>query len=246
LFFVGSRTLTMSLLLALGIVAGILTTVAGMGGGLLLVSVVGLLRGPHEALALTSPALMLSNLHRTWMFRASVDRRVAMLVAAGTVPGALLGGLLLSRLPGLWVTGLMLATTVIALLRARGLVKLRVGRGALFAAGSAIGALAATSGGAGFLIAPLLMSSGLRGQVYVATISCCAVALHLGRILGYGLSGLLRPELLQPTAVLLAGLLIGNVIASRLRSRIPGTLEPKLELAALLITTLFSLVGVAR
>ncbi len=234
----------MSLLLALGIAAGILTTIAGMGGGLLLVSVVGVLRGPHEALAITSPALMLSNVQRTWMYRASVDKRVAMLVAAGTAPGALIGGLLLTRLPGALVTALLLATTVIALLRARGLVTLRVGRGALFAAGSAIGALAATSGGAGFLIAPLLMSRGLRGEAYVATISCCAVVLHLGRLLGYGLSGLMHVELLPATGVLVTGLLLGNVGARWLRTQVPAGVEAKLELAALLTTAFCSLVGV--
>ena len=236
----------MSLLLALGIVAGVLTTVAGMGGGLLLVAVVGLLRGPHEALAITTPALMLSNLQRTWMYRASVDTRAALTVASGAIPGAFVGGLLLPRLPAALVTALLLTTTVLALLRSQGVVNLRVGKRAMFAAGIAIGALSASSGGAGFLIAPLLMSSGLRGLAYVATVSCCAVALHLGRLLGYGMSGLMHVELLPSIAVLLAGLLLGNLAANRARSSLPNGLSPKLELAALATTAIFSLVGVAR
>ena len=234
----------MSLLLALGIVAGVLTTVAGMGGGLLLVAVVGLLRGPHEALAITTPALMLSNLQRTWMYRASVDTRAALTVASGAIPGAFVGGLLLPRLPA--ALALLLTTTVLALLRSQGVVNLRVGKRAMFAAGIAIGALSASSGGAGFLIAPLLMSSGLRGLAYVATVSCCAVALHLGRLLGYGMSGLMHVELLPSIAVLLAGLLLGNLAANRARSSLPNGLLPKLELAALATTAIFSLVGVAR
>ena len=234
----------MSLLLALGIVAGVLTTVAGMGGGLLLVAVVGLLRGPHEALAITTPALMLSNLQRTWMYRASVDTRAALTVASGAIPGAFVGGLLLPRLPA--ALALLLTTTVLALLRSQGVVNLRVGKRAMFAAGIAIGALSASSGGAGFLIAPLLMSSGLRGLAYVATVSCCAVALHLGRLLGYGMSGLMHVELLPSIAVLLAGLLLGNLAANRARSSLPNGLSPKLELAALATTAIFSLVGVAR
>jgi uncharacterized protein len=235
----------MLLFLALGVFAGVLTTVAGMGGGLFLVAVVGILRGPHEALAITSPALLVSNLHRTLMFRKSVDRRVAALLSSGAIPGAILGGLLLPALPSMLVTLLLVATTGLALLRSRGLLTLSPGRNSLVAAGSGIGALAATSGGAGFLVAPVVMSTGLKGLPYVATVSCCAVALHIGRVAGYGMSGLLAASLLPMIGALLVGLVTGNLIAARYRDRIPPEVEGKIELGALVTTAILALVGVA-
>ena len=51
-------------LAALGTIAGILTTLAGQGGGLFLLLAIAALVGPHEALAITAPALLLGNLHR--------------------------------------------------------------------------------------------------------------------------------------------------------------------------------------
>jgi uncharacterized protein len=236
----------MLVFLLLGIFAGVLTTVAGMGGGLFLVAVVGLLRGPHEALAITSPALLVSNIQRTVMYRHAVDKRVAALLSSGAIPGAILGGLLLPALPSVLVTLLLVMTTALALMRARGLLTISPGRKSLVFAGSGIGALAATSGGAGFLVAPVVMSTGLRGLPYVATVSCCAVALHIGRVAGYGISGLLVAELIPPIAVLLVGLVTGNLIASRFRDKIPDGLESKIELGALVLTAGLALIGVAR
>lgn len=235
----------MLLFLLLGVFAGMLTTVAGMGGGLFLVAVVGILRGPHEALAITSPALLVSNLQRTFMFRHAVDRRVAALLSSGAIPGAILGGLLLPRLPSLIVTLLLVATTGLALLRSQGLLTIAPGRKSLVAAGTGIGALAATSGGAGFLVAPVVMSTGLKGLPYVATVSCCAVALHIGRVAGYGMSGLLVVSLLPMIGALLAGLVLGNLVAARYRDRIPTAVQAKIELGALVTTAILALAGVA-
>lgn len=235
----------MLLFLALGAFAGMLTTVAGMGGGLFLVAVIGVLRGPHEALAITSPALLVSNLQRTFMFRQAVDLRVAALLSSGAIPGAVLGGLLLPTLPSALVTLLLMASTALALLRSQGLLDVSPGRTSLVAAGSGIGALAATSGGAGFLIAPVVMSTGLKGRPYVATVSCCAAGLHIGRVAGYGVSGLLAPSQLPWIAALLVGLVTGNLIAARYRDRIPSKVESKIELGALVATALLALLGVA-
>ncbi len=236
----------LALYLALGLCAGVLTTLAGMGGGLFLVAVIGVLRGPHEALAITAPALMLSNLHRTLMFRREIDRRVAGLIALGAIPGALLGGLVLPAIPAAIVSVLLVLTTVAALLRARGLLKLEPGRRSLVVAGSGIGALAATSGGAGLLVAPLVMSTGLRGLAYVSTVSCTAVALHVGRIAGYGAVGLLSVALLPFMVLLLGGLLGGNLLASRLRRYLRPEHEPRIELGALVLTTALALLGLAH
>ncbi|MBL8948156.1 MAG: sulfite exporter TauE/SafE family protein, partial [Myxococcales bacterium] len=141
-------------LAVLGLVAGVLTTLAGMGGGLFLLVALGLVYGPHVALAVTTPALLVSNLHRAWLFRADVDWRMARLVALGVMPGAIVGALLLPALPDVVVAALFTASTGFALLRATGRVRIDPKPRWITAYALAIGALAATSGGAGMLIAP--------------------------------------------------------------------------------------------
>src|SRR5262245_26584599 len=86
-------------LLVLGAVAGALTTVAGLGGGMLLVAVLSALHGGHDALALTAPALLASNLHRAYLFRKDVDVRTVRAFAIGAVPAAAVAGFFVPDIP---------------------------------------------------------------------------------------------------------------------------------------------------
>lgn len=234
----------MLLLVVLGLVAGVLTTLAGLGGGLLLLVVLGFLRGPHLALALTTPALLAANVHRAWMYRGDIDRRFATAVALGVVPGAIVGGLLLPGLPEVVVAGLFTLSTGFALARSAGWVRLDLRPRWITAYATGIGALAATSGGAGMLIAPMAMSAGLTGTAYIATIATSAVAMHVGRVIGYGATGLLTVAQLPEIAALLVGLLAGNLIGKRLRVHLPRTLESRIELGALVVANAFAIAGV--
>lgn len=236
----------MFVLAVLGLVAGILTTLAGMGGGLFLLVALGLVYGPHVALAVTTPALLVSNLHRAWLFRADVDWRMAKLVAMGVMPGAIVGALLLPALPEVVIAALFTASTGFALLRATGRVRIDPAPRWITAYALGIGALAATSGGAGMLIAPLVLSSGATGARYVATVAIGAVAMHLARVIGYGTVGVLVPAQLADAAVILVGLLAGNLIGRRLRGRLGATTERNIELGALLVANAFAIAAVFR
>src|SRR5688500_15046582 len=104
-------------LLGLGLIAGVLTTVAGMGGGLLLVVTLSAWKGPHFALAVTTPALLLSNLHRAYLFRRVLDTKVAKAFALGAIPGAFAAGWLVPRLPEAALHGVLVAATSLTLAR---------------------------------------------------------------------------------------------------------------------------------
>lgn len=236
----------MLVLAVLGLVAGILTTLAGMGGGLFLLVALGLVYGPHVALAVTTPALLVSNLHRAWLFRADIDWRMARLVALGVMPGAIVGALLLPALPEVVVAALFTASTGFALLRATGRVRIEPAPRWITAYAVGIGALAATSGGAGMLIAPLVLSSGATGGRYVATVAIGAVAMHLARVIGYGTVGVLVPAQLADAAVILVGLLAGNLIGRRMRGRLGAKTERNVELGALLVANAFAIAAVFR
>jgi uncharacterized membrane protein YfcA len=216
-------------LIGLGIFAGTLTTVAGLGGGQLLVLALAALVGPREALAISAPALLLGNLHRVLMYRRDVDWRVGRLYAAGALPAAAAGGLAAVALP-LWVLEVLLCgSTVFAVARAAGWIEIRPPARALPLAGAGIGVLCATSTGAGLLLAPLLLSTGLTGARYIGTGALCAAAMHVGRIGGYAAGGSFGGELLGSSALVAAAILLGNVAGDRLRGRLPGAAAPWIE-----------------
>ena len=66
-------------IVVLGLLAGVLTTVSGMGGGLLVVFVLSWALGPKAALVVSTAALLVGNVHRAWLYRASVDGAVVNL-----------------------------------------------------------------------------------------------------------------------------------------------------------------------
>lgn len=222
-------------LLPLGLFAGILTTIAGLGGGILLTVCLSLALGPKAALVVTGPALLLGNAHRVWLLRRHVDGAVAQRFAGAALLGSALGGFLLPRVPDRAVALAMSATTALAVLRALGWVSLRPSPRTLVPLGFGVGALSATAGGAGVLAGPILSASGLRGAAYVGTAAVGAVAMHLGRVVSYGTSGLFDGRSLRAAAALVVALLLGNVVGARLRGRVSPTAGERLELGTLVV-----------
>ena len=230
----------MALLLLFGLLAGALTTVAGLGGGQLLVLALASFVGPREALAISAPALLAGNLHRFALYRTHVDRRVALAFAAGALPASALGGWLAVSLPAWLLSVLLGATTLIAVARALGLVKLAPPPSTLPAAGAVIGTICATSSGAGLLLAPLLLSTGLSGPAYVATGALCALSMHVGRVAGYAVGGSIGATTLMQSAALAAAIVAGNVIGDRTRRYLPPGAEPWIEHGVLVVSVVLA------
>ncbi|MBX7192670.1 MAG: sulfite exporter TauE/SafE family protein [Sandaracinaceae bacterium] len=229
-----------------GLAAGALSTVAGMGGGLALVAVLSLVVGPHVALATTAPALLVGNLHRTARHRHAIDRPLARQFAIGALPGAIVGGVLSVALPELALSLLLVAVNTLALLRAYGRVSLRPRPSWMVPVAFGAGTVAATSR-AGVIVAPLLVAGGLSGEALVATGSFVAVLLHVGRIAGYGVSGLLGGAALGSSLVLATFLVSGNHLGERLRARLgPARCEAATRLSLFVALGLGVLGVIAR
>lgn len=230
----------------LGVAAGVLTTIAGMGGGMLLLLALSAAWGPHRALAVTAPALLVGNLHRLWMYRRDVDWGVARAFVVGAAPGSLLGGLLAVALPARVLYGVMAGLTALAVARVIYGWQWRPGARVLTPAGASVGLLTGSAGGAGILAAPLLMSAGLSGVRYVATAAGCAAAMHVGRLAAYGHGGLMTREVLLTGGLLALAITAGNLLGARLRRGIDATLSRRIEIGALVASVVLVLGGISR
>lgn len=231
-------------LVGLGLAGGVLTTIAGMGGGLFLVLAISIFQGPLAALAITSPALLLSNAHRAFLFRTHIARDVVARFAWGAIPAGIVGGVLAARLPPVAVQGAMLGLALFAVGRSLGVIRYAPSARLFVPLSALVGVLAAAAGGAGFLVGPLLIALGLSGSGYIATTAVCAVLLHGARIVGYRAGGILTSEFLIASLALFVGLAIGNLAGKRMRGFLTPKLEQKIELGALLVCTALGLLGV--
>ena len=236
----------MTLALAvLGMIAGILTTLAGQGGGLFLLLAIAALVGPHQALAITAPALLLGNLHRAVLFRHAIDRSTALLMIAGALPGAFIGGLLAGAMPAWVLQVLLVALTVLSIARALKWLRFDVPRQGLAPAAFVIGGMTGTAGGAGVLYSPVLLSTGLTGAAYVGTLSSIAVATHVGRVIAYASSGFFTRSMVLPIVVVAVAISAGNWLGERGRRILSERATTRLEYGVLVVCVLVSLAGMA-
>jgi uncharacterized membrane protein YfcA len=230
-------------LLALGLAAGVLTSLAGQGGGLFLLIACSAIHGPRAALVMTAPALLLGNLHRAWIHRRSVDRPIAWRMTIGGLPGALLGGLVAGAMPERMFDIVIVGMTALAIAKALGWIRFSVPRRALAPAGFGIGAMTGTAGGAGVLLAPVLLSSGLSGATYVGTSSVVAVVTHLGRVAAYGSVGLFAnsgARIAVAALTLALAIFAGNSVAERVRPHLSARTAVRIEYATLLVCVALS------
>jgi uncharacterized membrane protein YfcA len=204
-------------ILALGLVAGILTTLAGAGGGVLLIVSLSLLVGPHVALAASAPTLLVGNAHRLSLYRDKVDGRVALRLICGALPASLLGGALAVSIPTGALRVVFAVVAAYAVARALGALAWAPPERLLTPVGAVVGGVSATSGGAGLLLSPVLLATGLTGKRYIATSAAIALSTHIGRLVGYGTRGLMTHEVLAYAGIATVAVVLGNLLGDRLR-----------------------------
>jgi len=215
----------LTILLALGLIAGSLSTLAGLGGGLVLTLALATLWDPTRALATAAPALLIGNIHRITLFRKHFDGRLVAPFILGGVPGAVVGGLMAVALPEtllrLVILGTALAATIHELRGRRAKADGERGRrpGPFVIAGvaSVAGVVTATSGGGGLLLGPLLLAAGARGERFMVSASSVAVCMHVARIGAYGVSDAIGAQTFLDAAVVAVAILAGNAIGRRAR-----------------------------
>jgi uncharacterized membrane protein YfcA len=206
-------------LVLVGVVAGAITTLAGAGGGLMLMVLLAWLRqDPVEGLAIATPALLVGNLHRLWWYWRELPMPLAPRYTGAVFLGALLGGSLLVSLPPQLVQASLVVAAILAVLTELA-PQLRVPAGQTVALGLGVGVASAT-GGAGILSAPVLQASGLRGGAYLAALSAGAVAMHVGRGLMLGAAGRMEGQIWLAAMGLALGLPLGNMLGAWVRARV--------------------------
>lgn len=237
--------MTESLIVALvGVAAGAVTTVAGFGGGLLVTLALSLGWGPHTALATAAGALLVGNAHRLIRLRRHVDLRVTTAMAVGAFIGAVLGGLVTAALTADTIRWLLVAVSALAVARALGWLKIPAHRGVLFPGGFGVGFVAATTGGGGLLLAPLMLAVGLTDTAFLATGTVVALAVHVGRVGSYIGSGLLAVDHAWMTAILAVGLVAGNALGFVVRERLTVTTRTRATWFVLAVGLVLAIAGV--
>lgn len=235
-----------------GFVAGLITTVAGIGGGITLVAVLSGFLAPKAVVGLTAPVLMIGNLTRVVMFRDELDRSSAGWVMAGGIPAALAGAVTLPRLPGRAIQvgmALLLLGFVAHQLfqrwrpnppaRREDPIDARIG----LPVGVALGGLSATVGGAGPIGAPYFHARGLAKGAFAATSALANGTIHAVKTVVFVVSGVLALSHLPASAVAAVTVAAGNRAGKAVLGRISEATFVRLLLLAITAAAVRLLVG---
>lgn len=239
----------------LGLLAGALTTLAGLGGGVMLTLALALLWDPQRALAVAAPALLFGNVHRLFLFRRFLEWRPLLPFLAGSIPGALLGGFVAVALPETALRVVLVAAVSLAV--ARELVQRFESPPpslrwlAWTPSGAAIvpvtfgaGLLTATGGAGALLLSPLLLACGFRNERFVVGASVIAVSIHVARISAYGLGGLVDLAVVRDAAIVGSAILLGNLVGKRVRASLDERRNTQVTYGVMVACVLLSVVGV--
>ncbi|WP_412544430.1 sulfite exporter TauE/SafE family protein [Longispora sp. K20-0274] len=222
----------------------LLSAVAGFGGGVLLLPVFTGLFGLRVAVPVLTIAQLASNGGRVWFNRRDLDWRLIGRFAAGAVPLAVVGALLLAHAP-LSPLKRLLGAFLIAIVvwRRRNPHPPPPSDAAFVAVGAASGFGSALLGSVGPLTAPFFLAKGLRRAVFIGTEAACALTLHSAKIAAYGAGELLTRRVLLLGAALVPATLAGAWAGKRIVGRISDRVFVRLVEAGLVVAGLLFLAG---
>jgi uncharacterized membrane protein YfcA len=217
-------------------VAGLLTTMTGVGGSVVFIALMTFLLPPQTVLVVSAPVLMVGNISRVALFRNSIQTTTLGWFLAGGVPAAAVAGLMLQYIPHLalrLVIGIFMLGYVGQKLVARTWHPKPLPNRAFLAVGVAAGVASATVGSSAPFFAPFFQSRILTKQQFVGTIAGGTAGLSAAKLAGYAGAGLLTKSLVPVVAVSAAGMAAGTLAGRYLLDRVSEQAFARIVLAAI-------------
>jgi uncharacterized protein len=215
----------LALLVVATFATAVLSAVAGFGGGALLLPFFVAALGARDAVAVLTVTQVASNGSRVWLNRAEINNRMVGLFAAGAIPAAVAGSLLLSTAPLPALTRVIGAFLLIMVVWRRIRPRTTQVSDAAFAGiGAVSGFGSALVGSVGAMAAPFFLARGLVRGAYIGTEAASALVMHVTKLIVFSAVAVLtlRTGLigLALTPASAAGAWTGKRIVDRLPVRV--------------------------
>lgn len=206
-------TLAASLSLVLvSAVTSFLTAAAGIGGGIVLLSVMAVLVPATVIIPIHGAVQIGSNLGRTALMLPYVERSILLPFLFGTVLGATLGGMTVVQLPsGILKIGLAFFILWSVWGRSIG----ATGQLATIGTGMVSSFLTMFFGATGTFVSAMVKTLKLGRMEHVATHSACMVAQHAVKVVVFGLLGFSFAPYLGLIIGMVASGFIGTLLGKR-------------------------------
>jgi uncharacterized membrane protein YfcA len=218
--------LSYALVLAIGMVAGLVSGIVGTGATIILLPVLAIVFGPKAAIPIMAIVALMSNFAKITSWWREIDWRATAAYAAGGIPGAALGARTMLSLPPRVVDIALGAFFLIMIPGRRWLAsrQYKVGLPLLAIGGLFIGFLTGIVVSTGPITVPLFSAYGLVKGGFIATEAASSLAMYISKAITFRSFGAL------PTDIVLQGLITGSSVMA-------GTYLAKLVVERLAVTT---------
>ena len=197
-----------ALVLAVGLVAGLVSGIVGTGATIILLPVLTLAFGPKAAIPIMAVVALMSNFAKITSWWREIDWRATAAYALGGIPGAALGARTMLSLPAQWVD-IALGSFFLIMIPGRRWLAARsykVPLAMLVPAGLAIGFLTGIVVSTGPITVPLFTAYGLMKGAFIATEAAASLAVYISKAATFSAFGAL------PTDIVLKGLISGSSV----------------------------------
>lgn len=203
------------LILAIGLIAGVVSGIIGTGSSIMLVPVLAYVYGPKEAVPIMAVAAIMANVSRILAWWREVEWRAFAAYAVPGAPAAALGARTMLALPPRAVDAAMgvflLSMIPVRHWMAANLVRLRLPH--LTAAGAVIGFLTGIVAATGPADVPFFLGYGLTKGAFIGTEAAASLAVYATKAVTFSESGVLPLDVIARALCVGASLMVGAFVA---------------------------------
>lgn len=205
------------------LITSVLSAVAGLGGGIILLAVIAQFFAPVTAIPIHGAVQFVSNGSRAALIRREINWRAVGWSSILLFPASALGVVVATSIPEN-MTRLMLGVFVLVVTWRPSLLKWRGSRDlpnrALIGVGALSGFLNSTVGASGPVTSPFLRAVTASHVAFVATAAAAQVLAHSAKVAAFALDGFDLTEHIGVISVGWVGVAVGSWIGTRLLGRI--------------------------
>ncbi|MEP1125639.1 MAG: sulfite exporter TauE/SafE family protein [Ilumatobacter sp.] len=233
-----STTIELTVIGVAAMLTSILSAVAGLGGGVILLLVIAQFVAPTTAIPIQGAIQLVSNGSRAGLLRRDIAWPVVGWSSILVLPGSALGVLIATSLPQDAIR-VVLATFVLVLAWRPGWLKPRAAgtvpvadpahspssgrRTMLLGLGAASGLLNTTVGASGPVTSPFYRAVTASRVAFVATAATTQVSAHAAKLIAFASDGWSADDHTATIAVGIVGVAIGSRVGTSLLGRISTT-----------------------
>jgi len=226
---------------ATALLTSILSAVAGLGGGVILLLVIAQFVAPTTAIPIQGAIQLVSNGSRAALLRQSIAWPVVGWSSLLLLPGSLVGVAIATSVPEDAVRIVLAAFVLVLAWRPQwlklapaprgvteqgdvdGTKRLQQRRPMLMGLGAATGVLNSTVGASGPVTSPFFKAVTATHVAFVATAAATQVAAHAAKLIAFTTGGWSIADHVDVIAIGVIGVIVGRWIGTRLPGRISTT-----------------------